>query len=452
MATPNITENLSRSITLLRVFVLASAVLLAAAAVSLGTLVTHAVRKQAIDDAQVSLTEYTNGVLHKDIVHGGHIVVSNDAKKIFRTSLESRPDILSVKVWQPDGTLAWTNVAQQRIGKRFPLSHHLGEVLRTRTADAEIEELDSKENVADSRNGVDKALEVYAPVTDGGYVIGAFEVYADSSPIEASITAKKREIWIATFVIFALLWALLVLLVRGASKILRGQTEQLRKRSKDLMAAYAKLEESSLEAIESLNATVEAKDPYTAGHSLRVQRIAVAIGEELKLPKARLDALRLGALFHDIGKLGVPDAVLTKPARLTEEEFEVIKGHSDEGARIVGKFGPLRATVPIIRHHHERWDGRGYPDRLNEEDIPLEAAVVGLADAWDAMTTDRPYHRGLTLEEACAEVREGRGTQFAPEVVDAFFAAQRRRPGEFWPDQHETAEEGASVHFIAEAS
>jgi putative nucleotidyltransferase with HDIG domain len=327
--------------------------------------------------------------------------------------------------------LAWTNIAPERIGKRFPLSHHLGAVIASGKAEANIEELNAAENAAESRRGIDRALEVYAPVIDGGYVIGAFEIYADSSRVEASIAQKKHVIWIATAAVFGILWALLVLLVRGASGMLRRQTEQLRKRSKDLMAAYAKLEESSLQAIESLNATVEAKDPYTAGHSLRVQRIAVALGEELDLPKERLDPLRLGALFHDIGKLAVPDAVLTKPARLTDDEFEVIKRHSEDGARIVGKFGPLRATVPIIRHHHERWDGRGYPEHLRAQEIPLEAAVVGLADAWDAMTTDRPYHRALTLEEAFAEVRKGRGTQFAPAVVDAFFAAYRRQPGEF---------------------
>jgi putative nucleotidyltransferase with HDIG domain len=348
--------------------------------------------------------------------------------------------------------LAWTDVAPERIGRRFPIDKHLDEVLESRKADAELEELDAEENQAEAQAGVGRALEVYAPVIDGGYAIGAFEIYADAAPIEASINEKKQQIWLATFIVFGLLWGLLVFLVRGASGLLRRQTDQLRKRSKDLMAAYARLEESSLEAIESLNATVEAKDPYTAGHSLRVQRIAVAIGEELGLSKDRLDALRLGALFHDIGKLAVPDAVLTKPARLTEDEFDQIKKHSEDGARIVGKFGPLRATVPIIRHHHERWDGAGYPDRLATGEIPLEASIVGLADAWDAMTTDRPYHRGLTLEEAFREVREGRESQFAPEVVDAFFAAQRRRPGEFWHEHDPSKTESADLHVVAEAS
>jgi len=190
-----------------------------------------------------------------------------------------------------------------------------------------------------------------------------------------------------------------------------------------------------------LNATVEAKDPYTAGHSKRVQRIAVAMGEELAFTPKQLEALRFGGMFHDIGKLAVPDAILTKPDRLTPEEYERIKEHSAEGARIVAKLGRLREAVPIIRHHHERWDGRGYPDGLAGSEIPLAAAVVGLADAWDAMTTERPYHRALDLDEAFAEVRGGRGTQFVPEVVDAFFSVVRKRPGELGARDEETGAE-----------
>jgi putative nucleotidyltransferase with HDIG domain len=231
------------------------------------------------------------------------------------------------------------------------------------------------------------------------------------------------------------LWAALALLVRSASSTLRRQTRELRERSRALLESYEKLEQRSLEAIESLNATVEAKDPDTAGHSLRVQRVALALGAELGLDAPRLDALRFGALFHDIGKISVPDGILVKPGKLDHQEYARMKTHSAEGARIVGKFGRLREAVPIIRHHHERWDGRGYPDGLAGPEIPLEAAIVGLADSWDAMTTDRPYHRALSADEALAEVRKGRGTQFAPEVVDAFFAVVALRPGELGLDE-----------------
>jgi putative nucleotidyltransferase with HDIG domain len=205
----------------------------------------------------------------------------------------------------------------------------------------------------------------------------------------------------------------------------------LRERSVALSDSYRRLEESSLEAIESLNATVEAKDPYTAGHSLRVQRIALSIGRELGLTVKEMDALRFGALFHDIGKIAIPDVLLTKPGKLTDDEFDLMKRHSAEGARIVAKFGRLRDSVAIIRHHHERWDGRGYPDGLAEEDIPLAAAIAGLADAWDAMTIERPYQRALSTGEGLVEVRSCRGSQFVPAVVDAFFDAVSKRPADF---------------------
>ena len=144
--------------------------------------------------------------------------------------------------------------------------------------------------------------------------------------------------------------------------------------------------------------------------------------------------MRFGGLFHDIGKIAVPDSVLTKPGALDEDEFAVVKRHPADGAEIVSHFSRLSEAVPLIRHHHERWDGAGYPDRLAGDDIPLEACVVGLADAWDAMTTDRPYRGALSMEQAAAEVRRCRGTQFSPAVVDAFFAAFRRRPALFEPD------------------
>ena len=330
--------------------------------------------------------------------------------------LRRQPDLVTVKVWRSDGVLAWTNRARGRIGKRFEVDGDLAEAIRDGHAAGSIDDLSAEEDRIERSLGFDHMLEVYAPVlgADRGRVLGAYEIYANPAALERSLASRRHLIWIAVAFVFLLLWAALALLVRGASTTLRRQTRQLRERSHALLESYRRLEESSLEAIESLNATVEAKDPDTAGHSLRVQRVALAIGEELGLGADRLDALRFGGLFHDIGKIAVPDRILVKPGRLNRWEYERMKTHSAEGARIVGKFGRLREAVPIIRRHHERWDGGGYPDGLAGSTIPLEAAIVGLADAWDAMTTDRPYHRALSPLEAFAEVRAGRGAQFAP--------------------------------------
>ena len=424
-------ELVSRSVTLLRAFVLLSALILASGATVLGSLLADALRGQAVDDAKRSLAQYTNAVVAPALVRRGTLVVGEERVAAAAGDISDRTDVVSVKVWRADGTLAWTSLGRERIGRRFPLSHHLEEVLRSGEAEGKLEDLHDAEDAAEADVGVADVLEVYAPIVTRGEVIGAYEIYADARPLEASIAARRRVIWIATALVFAALWGVLVLLVRSASTTLTRQTGLLRERSKGLVASYRRLEESALEAVETLNATVEAKDPYTAGHSLRVQRIALAVGEELGLAQKDLDALRFAGLFHDIGKIAVPDSILTKPGRLTAAEYETIKQHPAEGARIVAKFSRLGAAVPAIRHHHERWDGRGYPDGLATGEIPLAAAVIGLADAWDAMTTERPYQRALNLEEAFAEIRGGRGTQFAPQVVDAFFRAARARPGEF---------------------
>jgi putative nucleotidyltransferase with HDIG domain len=424
-----------RSLTLLRVFLGASAVILALGATVLGAVLTKALSDQSLADHRESLTQYVDGVLRPTLVRDKTLRVGPHVSSLLRGDLRRDRDLVTVKVWRPDGVLAWTNRAPGRIGKRFELEGDLETALRGRTAGS-VDNLTADENQVERSLGFDHLLQVYAPLVgnDGKTILGAYEIYADPSGLEGTLPSRRRVLWGAVGLIFLAFWTALALLVRGASSTLRRQTRQLRERSEALLASYRRLEESSLEAIESLNATVEAKDPDTAGHSLRVQRVALAIGEELDLPADRLDALRFGALFHDIGKIAVPDGILVKPAKLSYWEYAQMKTHSAEGARIVAKFGRLRETVPIIRHHHERWDGTGYPDGLAGEEILLEAAIVGLADAWDAMTTERPYHRALTPQESFSEIRNGRGTQFAPEVVDAFLAAASRRPAEFGLD------------------
>jgi putative nucleotidyltransferase with HDIG domain len=204
-------------------------------------------------------------------------------------------------------------------------------------------------------------------------------------------------------------------------------------------AKVKELERALVDTIETLNAAVEARDPYTACHSQRVRRVALAVGRALGLPQDRLDTLAIAALFHDVGKIGMPDSILSKHDLLTRDEQALMHEHVTRGAEIVSKFPPFRRAVPAIRHHHERWDGLGYPDELAGEDIPLEAAIIGLAEAWDAMTTDRPYAHALSLSEAMAGIRAGSGKQWSPVVVDAFWEVARARPADVLPPEEPTA-------------
>jgi len=413
-------QKVLRSVGLLRAFVVLSAVVLAGGAVVLGFVLSHSVRSEAMNDRRDSLAQYVDGVLAPELEHNGHLAITRVLPPEMARQLANRPDILSVKVWRPDGVIAYTNLEPDRIGKRFEIDDDLKEALGGE-GEAAFANFAKQEDAAEAGLGVKHVVEAYVPirVSASGPPIGAYEIYANATKLVASIAARQRLIWAATGGVFLVLWLGSVLLVRGASSTLRRQWRELQEHSAALAESYEKLETSTLEAIESLNATVEAKDPYTAGHSKRVHDISLQIGLRLGLSEPELDALRYGALFHDIGKIAIPDAILTKPAALTDEEYELMKTHSLEGARIAAKFGRLRESVPVIRHHHERWDGRGYPGGLADERIPRSATIVGLADAWDAMTTERPYSAALSHVAALEELRLGRGTQFSPEVVDA---------------------------------
>lgn len=437
-------RDLERSLTLLRVFLLASAVICAGAGLTLGWLLSRSLTTEALGAEQTALARYVDGLVRPVLVRGNKVVVSRSDQGRLALSVRRQHDILSVKVWRSDGLLAWTNVDKKRIGRTFPLDDELGEAIRDNQPIAELvgaggeagDEDAFERNELARRFGLHHLFEVYAPIesTDESHAIGAYEIYADPKALDRLIGSRRTMLWIAVGVVFLALWAALALLVRGASRTLSRQNAKLRARTLRLAESNRLLEKSALEAVESLNATVDAKDPYTAGHSQRVQRIAVALGEELGLEREQLEVLRFAGLFHDIGKIGVPDAILTKPARLTELEFEIVKRHPEDGARIIGRLHRLHVTVPAVLHHHERWDGFGYPHGLRGEGIPLEAAIVGLADAVDAMTTDRPYSAARSLDDATEEVVRNRGTQFAPAVVDAFVALVERVPELFGVD------------------
>lgn len=176
-------------------------------------------------------------------------------------------------------------------------------------------------------------------------------------------------------------------------------------------------------AVKTLAAAVEARDPYTGGHIDRVARYAVVIAGELGLEAERMPEVELGAVLHDIGKIGISDSVLRKPGYLAADEIEQMKTHPRKGVEIIASSEFLTPVTGIILHHHERYDGTGYPCGLEGEDIPVVARVLSVADTFDAMTTDRPYRPGLSRDAAVEEIRREAGAQFDPKVVEAFLRA-----------------------------
>jgi HD-GYP domain-containing protein (c-di-GMP phosphodiesterase class II) len=186
---------------------------------------------------------------------------------------------------------------------------------------------------------------------------------------------------------------------------------------------YQNLQESFLATVRSLAQAVDAKDSYTAGHSSRVTAYSVLIAEELKCPEQEVRNIRMSGLLHDVGKIGIRDSVLSKPGKLDDEEFLVMKSHPSVGAGILSPVRQLKEVIPGVLNHHERYDGKGYPMGLQGEDIPLAGRIIGVADAFDAMTSDRVYRPRLSDEVALAELKKHSGTQFDSRIVKAFLSA-----------------------------
>lgn len=184
--------------------------------------------------------------------------------------------------------------------------------------------------------------------------------------------------------------------------------------------SYMNIRQTFLDTIKSLSLAIDAKDPYTRGHSSRVADYVVSLAHELKWPEDKVEFLQYIALIHDVGKVTVPEDILKKEGLLSQDEYRVMKTHSAAGADVIRDVNYFAAGSNIIRHHHERWDGKGYPDQIRGEDIPEGARLMAVADAFDAMTSDRPYRKALPSSAALKELKSCAGTQFDPKVVNAF--------------------------------
>ena len=240
----------------------------------------------------------------------------------------------------------------------------------------------------------------------GSQDVAVIAVDIDRALLDVQARQERRLAIGGTAAAVALIFVSLVTLAAGASR----ELERRRRES----------ETSFVQTLGVLADIVDRRDPYTANHSKRVAAYSRLLGTELGLPERELVVIESGALLHDLGKIGIPDAVLLKPARLTDDERAVINGHPVIGAEILGSITAMEDVVPCVMHHHERIDGGGYPQKLRGDEIPFGARIIAVADTFDAMTTDRPYRRALSATVALAEMRRVAGAQLDANCVEAF--------------------------------
>ena len=209
--------------------------------------------------------------------------------------------------------------------------------------------------------------------------------------------------------------------------VAKENRERLEKANASLLSPIDLVKKEYFElVVKTLLSALKCKDDYTWGHSLRVAYFCVSVGKEMGLSQDELYELEVSALFHDIGKIGVPDSVLLKPSRLTDDEFLEMKLHPSKSFEILQDYPVFSKMAVNAKYHHERFDGRGYPEGLKSDAIPLFSRIILIADTFDAMTSTRPYRKGLSFEVAFAELREFSGTQFDPNVVDKFISCMTK--------------------------
>ncbi|MEJ7601781.1 MAG: HD-GYP domain-containing protein [Kofleriaceae bacterium] len=208
----------------------------------------------------------------------------------------------------------------------------------------------------------------------------------------------------------------------------------VKERTKELEESYEKLKIANRQALFGLAEAIEAKDPYTKGHCGRVAAYSLVLAKEAGYPEAGLETLEFGAFLHDIGKIGIRDAVLLKPGPLDDAEWIHMREHPVKGYDIASKIEMLHPIMPAVRNHHERWDGSGYPDKMKSDDIPLVARIVAIADAYDAMATDRPYKAAMPLEECEAILIKTAGKMYDPALIDVFVS---RKLGTLYREEYD---------------
>jgi len=321
-------------------------------------------------------------------------------------------NLVEFKIWEDSSTLLYAFRDTTHIGTRFPENRRLQETLRSGETTVEIEVSRDSENQMLRPYG--RLVEMYAPIVIDGKVVGAVEVYR-VAPKFKLLTSHIIMVVSAAVVSFALLYILLYGQFKRAANELITYDEKLNNSYRSLGLTY-------FNTIRSLIKALELRDMETEGHSERVVALAVFLAEKLRMPTTELDKLVIGAYLHDIGKIGIPDDILLKPASLTPAEREIIKTHVKNGTNIIHDIAFLEPAREVILYHHERWDGHGYQQGLAGDEIPLSARIFALIDVFDALISDRPYRQALSFAQAREIIAEERGKHFDPYITDIFLA------------------------------
>ena len=354
-----------------------------------------------------------------------------------------------VKIWRWDGTLIYDSSSPSQIGQVFPISGELapafGGDIATRVVSPEepaLSEVGGPEGVAGSNS--QKLLAVYAPLTFEGTtnVTAALEIRELYAPVAARIQSLESTIYVGVAGAMGFLYAALLLIVARAFQTVGRNRRQLLRRSQELKRSHDSL-------LQVLAVALDLRDRATRGHSLRAGRLALALGRELGLSEDELSYLEQAAMLHDVGQIGLPGEILAKPSTLTRDEWEEVQKHPELAYQAVRDVPFLRQAAEIMIAHHERYDGGGYPLGLKGEKIPLAARVFAVADAYDAITSDRPYRKAASHTTAVDEIRRNAGTQFDPRVVEAFLAADRKGLIRDAAPSEGQAEQAAVAHLVA---
>lgn len=340
--------------------------------------------------------------------------LSEEKFNILNTKLQhfsEDENILDIKIWNTNNSVIYSNNIR---------------IIETKDNNkANLDEaFANKQNSLISNDIVNgkttKVVKIYVPIQIKSSIVGVYEVVKPYDEIDMHM--KPVILTISTIVISGLLilYLLLTKIMYDSSIKMLKQNEALILKSNDLEEAYSKLNLSYKSTVLALSKAIDARDTYTAGHSERVTYLSLKIGQALNLSSEQLNVLEIAALFHDVGKIGIPDKVLNKPGKLTDEEFNQIKEHPSIGVDILKTIEFLDEAFPMIFHHHEKYNGSGYPSGISGDAIPLEARIICVADSYDAMTSDRPYRKGLPHAVAVDELIKYKGIQFDPKIVDAF--------------------------------